>query len=151
VFIDLPPQVSGLSQLDHWQGNRNGRNRTCDASLYIALPLSYIPNNPDSRVSKVFNVSCLPRVVSGACPPIYLLQGGAYCLYDRIDSNDTCRKLHPLFNLQIPPEPVSVKDTHQRKEESMKKMFMSSGCNHLRIFPMNTFYHRTFKKLWYMF
>nr|DAV03834.1 MAG TPA: hypothetical protein [Caudoviricetes sp.] len=47
----------------------------------------------------MFNVSCLPRVVSGACPPIYLLQGGAYCLYDRIDSNDTCRKLHPLFNL----------------------------------------------------
>nr|DAO49362.1 MAG TPA: hypothetical protein [Caudoviricetes sp.] len=21
VFIDLPPQVNGLSQLDHWQGN----------------------------------------------------------------------------------------------------------------------------------
>ena len=77
--------------------------------------------NPDSRVSKVFNVSCLPRVVSGARPPIYLLQGGAYCLYDRIDSNDTCRKLHPLFNLQIPPESVSVKDTYPRKEESMKK------------------------------
>nr|DAJ98748.1 MAG TPA: hypothetical protein [Caudoviricetes sp.] len=35
----------------------------------------------------------------GHPPPIYLLQGGAYCLYDRIDSNDTCRKLHPLFNL----------------------------------------------------
>nr|DAE79265.1 MAG TPA: hypothetical protein [Caudoviricetes sp.] len=30
-------------------------------------------------------------------------------------------------------------------------MSMSSGCNHLRIFPMNTFYHRTSKKLWYMF
>jgi hypothetical protein len=28
----------------------------------------HIPNNPDSRVSKVFNVSCLPRVVSGICP-----------------------------------------------------------------------------------
>lgn len=61
-----------------------------------SLPLSH---NPDSRVSKVFIVLCLPRVVSGACPPIYLLQGGAYCLYDRIDSNDTCRELHPLFNL----------------------------------------------------
>nr|DAZ43152.1 MAG TPA: hypothetical protein [Caudoviricetes sp.] len=33
----------------------------------------------------------------------------------------------------------------------MKKMSMSSGVNHLRIFPMNIFYHRTFKKLWYMF
>nr|DAG64468.1 MAG TPA: hypothetical protein [Caudoviricetes sp.] len=33
----------------------------------------------------------------------------------------------------------------------MKKMSMSSGGNHLRIFLMNTFYHRTSKKLWYMF
>jgi hypothetical protein len=30
-------------------------------------------------------------------------------------------------------------------------MSMSSGINHLRIFLMNIFYHRTFKKLWYMF
>nr|DAE57640.1 MAG TPA: hypothetical protein [Caudoviricetes sp.]DAM46608.1 MAG TPA: hypothetical protein [Caudoviricetes sp.] len=30
-------------------------------------------------------------------------------------------------------------------------MSMSSGYNHLRIFLMNTFYHRTSKKLWYMF
>lgn len=30
----------------------------------VSLPLVYIPHNPDSRVSKVFNVSCLPRVVS---------------------------------------------------------------------------------------
>nr|DAV30681.1 MAG TPA: hypothetical protein [Caudoviricetes sp.] len=27
----------------------------------------------------MFNVSCLPRVVSGIRLPIYLLQGGAYC------------------------------------------------------------------------
>nr|DAY40969.1 MAG TPA: hypothetical protein [Bacteriophage sp.] len=37
------------------------------------------------------------------------------------NGNGTCRKLRPLFNLQIPSEPVSVKDTHPRKEESMKK------------------------------
>lgn len=30
-------------------------------------------------------------------------------------------------------------------------MSMSSGCNHLRIFPMNIFYHRLSQKLWYMF
>nr|DAR04896.1 MAG TPA: hypothetical protein [Caudoviricetes sp.] len=30
-------------------------------------------------------------------------------------------------------------------------MSMSSGGNHLRIFLMNTFYHRLSKKLWYMF
>ncbi len=30
-------------------------------------------------------------------------------------------------------------------------MSMSSGDNHLRIFLMNTFYHRPSKKLWYMF
>lgn len=139
-------KLSGSRQAERMDSNHQ------DLVYNQAVPsYLHIPNNPDSRVSKVFNVSCLPRVVSGACPPIYLLQGGAYCLYDRIDSNDTCRKLHPLFNLQIPPEPVSVKDTHQRKEESMKKMFMSSGCNHLRIFPMNIFYHKVFKKLWYMF
>nr|DAJ88629.1 MAG TPA: hypothetical protein [Caudoviricetes sp.] len=33
----------------------------------------------------------------------------------------------------------------------MKKMSMSSGVNHLRIFPMNIFYHKVSKKLWYMF
>lgn len=86
-----------------------------------SLPLSH---NPDSRVSKVFNVSCLPRVVSDILS-IYLLQGGAYCLCERashIDSDDTCRKLHPLFNLQ--KVSVSIKDTHQRKEESMKKIYV---------------------------
>lgn len=66
------------------------------------------------------------------------------------NGNDTCRKLHPLFNLQIVTESVSIKDTHRRKEESMK-MPMSSGINHLRIFLINTFYHKPFKKLWYMF
>lgn len=30
----------------------------------VSLPLTYVSHNPDSRVSKVFNVSCLPRVVS---------------------------------------------------------------------------------------
>nr|DAE64864.1 MAG TPA: hypothetical protein [Caudoviricetes sp.] len=33
-------------------------------------------------------------------------------------------------------------------------MSMSSGVNHLRIFrifPMNIFYHKVSKKLWYMF
>nr|DAD77164.1 MAG TPA: hypothetical protein [Siphoviridae sp. ctMYd37] len=28
------------------------------------------------------------------------------------NGNGACRKLRPLFNLQVPPEPVSVKDTH---------------------------------------
>ena len=112
-------KLSGSRQAERMDSNHQ------DLVYNQAVPsYLHIPNNPDSRVSKVFNVSCLPRVVSGACPPIYLLQGGAYCLYDRIDSNDTCRKLHPLFNLQIPPEPVSVKDTHQRKEESMKNVYV---------------------------
>ena len=112
-----------------------------------SLPLSH---NPDSRVSKVFNVSCLPRVVSGICLPIYLLQGGVYCLCERashIDSNDTCRKSHPLFNLQ--KVSVSIKGTHRRKEESMKNVYVKHFC--LRIFLINTFYHKPFKKLWYMF
>ncbi len=139
-------KLSGSRQAERPESNRNPGNGP------VSLPLTYIPHNPDSRVSKVFNVSCLPRVASDILS-IYLLQGGAYCLCERashIDSNDTCRKLHPLFNLQIVTESVSAKDTHQRKEESMK-MSMSSGINHLRIFPTNILYHRTFKKLWYMF
>nr|DAE79266.1 MAG TPA: hypothetical protein [Caudoviricetes sp.] len=40
------------------------------------------------------------------------------------NGNGTRRKLHPLFNLQILPEPVSVKDTHPRKEESMKNVYV---------------------------
>nr|DAM09284.1 MAG TPA: hypothetical protein [Caudoviricetes sp.] len=39
----------------------SNRRPECDS---VSLPLAYIPHNPDSRVSKVFNVSCLPRVVS---------------------------------------------------------------------------------------
>lgn len=65
------------------------------------------------------------------------------------DDNDTCRKLHPLFNLQIVTESVSVKDTHQRKEEINKNVYVKHSC--LQIFLINTFYHRAFKKLWYMF
>lgn len=44
------------------------------------------------------------------------------------NGNDTCRKSHPLFNLQIPFEPVSVKDTHLLKERRkiMKNTSMSS-------------------------
>lgn len=30
-------------------------------------------------------------------------------------------------------------------------MSMSSGGNHLRIFLINTLYHKPFQKLWYMF
>ena len=114
------PPASKQHNFNRIKAERPESNRRPESDS-VSFPLAYIPHNPDSRVSKVFNVSCLPRVVSGVCPPIYLLQGGAYCLYDRIDSNGTCRKLHPLFNLQIPLEPVSVKDTYPRKEESMKK------------------------------
>ena len=40
------------------------------------------------------------------------------------NGNGTCRKLRPLFNLQILPESVSVKDTYPRKEESMKNVYV---------------------------
>lgn len=40
------------------------------------------------------------------------------------NGNGTCRKLRPLFNLQIPSEPVSIKDTHPRNEESMKNVYV---------------------------
>lgn len=103
-------KLSGSRQAERMDSNHQDLVYNQAVSSYL-----HIPNNPDSRVSKVFNVSCLPRVVSGACRPSTFLQGGAYYLCERashIDSNDTCRKLHPLFNLQIPPESVSVKDTY---------------------------------------
>nr|DAJ38383.1 MAG TPA: hypothetical protein [Caudoviricetes sp.] len=43
----------------------------------------------------------------------------------------------------------SIKDTHPRKEESNKNVYVKHFC--LQIFPTNILYHRTFKKLWYMF
>ena len=46
------------------------------------------------------------------------------CMPPCTNGNGTRRKLHPLFNLQILPEPVSVKDTHPRKEESMKNVYV---------------------------
>lgn len=39
-------------------------NRRSQGYEPCEIPLLYPALNPDSRVSKVFNVSCLPRVVS---------------------------------------------------------------------------------------
>ena len=51
-------KLSGSRQAERPESNRNpGRDP-------VSLPLTYIPHNPDPRVSKVFNVLCLPRVVS---------------------------------------------------------------------------------------
>lgn len=41
-------------------------NRRSQGYEPCEIPLLYPALNPDSRVSKVFNVSCLPRVVSNA-------------------------------------------------------------------------------------
>ena len=95
-----------------------------------SLPLSH---NPDSRVSKVFYVLCLntrrfglrQHRLYGRTPLHGLNSTVQLYAHKKVPSctngNGTRRKLHPLFNLQIPSEPVSVKDTHPRKEESMKK------------------------------
>ena len=53
-------KLSGSKQSERPESNRNpGRDP-------VSLPLTYIPHNPDPRVSKVFIVLCLPRVVSNA-------------------------------------------------------------------------------------
>nr|DAU86218.1 MAG TPA: hypothetical protein [Caudoviricetes sp.] len=38
-------------------------------------------------------------------------------VFTRLSGKWVCRKLHTLFNLQVPPEPVSIKGTPQGKEE----------------------------------
>ena len=138
--------------------NHNGNRFT----VCPATSTEYSPKTRTPRVSKVFYVLCLntrrfglrQHRLYGRAPlrglnftvQLYAHKEG---MPSCTNGNDTCRKLHPLFNLQIPPEPVSVKDTHQRKEEINKNVYVKHSC--LQIFLINTFYHRTFKKLWYMF
>lgn len=78
----------------------------------VSLPLVYIPHNPDSRVSKVFNVLCLntrrfglrQHRLYGRAPlrrlnstvQLYAHKEG---MPSCINGNGTCRKLRPLFNL----------------------------------------------------
>ena len=137
------PPASKQHNFNRIKAERPESNRRPERDS-VSFPLAYIPHNPDSRVSKVFNVLCLNTRRFGlrqhrlyGRAPLHGLNSTVQ-LYARkegmpscTNGNGTCRKLRPLFNLQIPPEPVSVKDTHPRKEEPMKKMSMSSGGNHL--------------------
>lgn len=128
-----------------------------------SLPLSH---NPDSRVSKVFNVLCLNTrrfglrqhrlygrtPLRGLNSTIQLYAHKEVCRHalTAMVRVGNCVRFSTSCILCWLNTAFSIKDTHLRKEESMK-ISMPSGYNHLRIFLMNTFYHRTFKKLWYMF
>ena len=129
-----------------------------------SLPLSH---NPDSRVSKVFYVLCLNTrrfglrqhrlygraPLHGLSSTIQLYAHKEVCRHvlTAMVRVGNCIRFSTSCFLCWLNTAFSIKDTHPRKEESMKKMSMSSGGNHLRIFLMNTFYHRLSKKLWYMF
>ena len=52
-------KLSGSRQAERMDSNHQGLVYNQAVPSYL-----HIPNNPGSRVSKVFNVSCLPRVVS---------------------------------------------------------------------------------------
>ena len=89
-----------------------------------SLPLSL---NPDSRVSKVFNVSCLPRVVSGTRRPstfykevrtVYMI---AQTVMIRVGN---CIRFSTSCVLCQLNTAFSIKDTYRRKEESMKNVYV---------------------------
>lgn len=122
--------------------------------------------NPDSRVSKVFYVLCLNTRRFGLRQ--YRLYGRApmhglnstvqlYALTRRVCRHaltamvrvGNCVRFSTSCILCLLNTAFSIKDTHQRKEESNKNVYVKHFC--LQIFPSNILYHRTFKKLWYMF
>ena len=57
------PSASKQHNSNRIKAERPESNRRPESDS-VSFPLAYIPHNPDSRVSKVLNVSCLPRVVS---------------------------------------------------------------------------------------
>lgn len=59
---DHRPSASKQHNSNRIKAERPESNRRPESDS-VSFPLAYIPHNPDSRVSKVFNVSCLPRVV----------------------------------------------------------------------------------------
>ena len=126
-----------------------------------SLPLSH---NPDSRVSKVFNVLCLNTRRFGlrqhrlyGRTPLHGLNSTVQLYAHKDVYRHTLAAMIRVGNCirfstsRFHPEPVSIKDTHLLKErrKPIKNVYVKHFC--LRIFLMNTFYHRTFKKLWYMF
>lgn len=141
-------------------------NRRSQGYEPCEIPLLYPAINPDSRVSKVFNVLCLntrrfglrQHRLYGRAPlhgldsTIQLYAHKEVCRHalTAMVRVGNCIRFSTSCFLCWLNTAFSIKDTYLRKEESMK-ISMPSGYNHLRIFLMNTFYHRTFKKLWYMF
>ena len=142
-------------------------NRRSQGYEPCEIPLLHPAFNPDSRVSKVFYVLCLntrrfglrQHRLYGRAPlhglnstiQLYAHKEVCRLALTAMVRVGNCVRFSTSCILCWLNTAFSIKDTHPRKEEPMKKMSMSSDYNHLRIFLMNTFYHRTFKKLWYMF
>lgn len=57
------PPASKQHNFNRIKAERPESNRRPERDS-VSFPLAYIPHNPDPRVSKIFNVLCLPRVVS---------------------------------------------------------------------------------------
>lgn len=137
-------KLSGSRQAERMDSNHQ------DLVYDQAVP-SYLhfPHNPDSRVSKVFYVSCLPRVDSDKLLP---LQGGdchspkmaMMCAGNCIRFSTSCitghfirASLHFLLR------------THIKERSKCMKSIVKHFC--LRIFLMNTVYYILLKRSWDMF
>ena len=151
-------KLSVSKQAECPESNRN------PGSDPVSIPLTYIPHNPDSRVSKVFNVLCLNTRRFGIRQHRLYGRAPLHGLNSTVQlyaHKEVCR--HALTAMvrvgncvrfstsRFCPNLFLLRTRTQERRSQWKKMSMSSGSNHLRIFLMNTFYHKLSKKLWYMF
>ena len=168
--IEPPAQVirTGTPCFSWQKLQETDLNRRSQGYEPCEIPLLYPAINPDSRVSKVFNVLCLNTRRFGLRQ--YRLYGraplhGLNFTVQLYTHKEVCR--HALAAMIRVGNCIrfstscflcwlntafSTKDTHLLKERrKIMKKCVYVKYFYLRIFPMNTFYHRTSKKLWYMF
>ena len=133
-------KLSGSRQAERMDSNHQAPVTTGTFPITYTFRLTRIPG-------LAIGLSCYAchELLRTSCPSTFYKEvRTAYASeQNHIDSNDTCRKLHPLFNLQ--KVSVSIKGTHRRKEESMKKClcqaFLLTNLPHKYILP------QTFQKV----
>ena len=140
-------------------------NRRSQGYEPCEIPLLHPAINPDSRVSKVFYVLCLSTrrfglrqhrlygraPLRGLNSTVQLYAHKEVCRHalTAMVRVGNCARFSTSCILCWLNTAFSIKDTHPRKEEINKNVYVKHFC--LQIFPTNILYHITFKKLWYMF
>nr|DAP85611.1 MAG TPA: hypothetical protein [Caudoviricetes sp.] len=125
----------------------------------VSFPLAYIPHNPDSRVSKVFNVLCLNTrrfglrqhrlygraPLHGLSSTVQLYAHKEVCCHTlaAMVRVGNCVRFSTSCILCVNPATAfSIKDTHPRKEEPMKNIYVKwlqplTNLPHEYIVPQN--------------